>query len=228
MDFLENEEDQRPVQDEVAQVVPARSFPFLRLPREIRDFIYYFALIRPGTGPTIEPARICYMHQHASSRHVSTSYWGTEKSTRLFRVNHQIYSEASEIFFSTFPSHFPSTIDIGLVNRSLRDTLNVRAKKLIRRIGFTILIRSLQGPFTAQDDDNRQLNLLPNISHIEASVALIGHDVPKWQISKVVNRILRILGPLKDASELTFRGGFNVNKQRSRILEEVREALGCQ
>ena len=234
MDFFENEEDQRPAQEEVTQPLPSQPFPFLKLPREIRNSIYYYALVRPGTGPIFEPARICYMHHKASSRHSSTSYWGTENSTRLFRVNHQVYSEVSEIFYSTFPFHFPQTVDIAMIHNTIRDTLPLRARRLIRKIGFMILIRGIPGPFTAKDDDEQRLafeavvKLLPNIQRVELSVAFVGHDVPEWQASEVVNRVLKKLGPLKDMPGLTLRGRFNENHQRARIVREVSEALGCQ
>lgn len=206
--------------------VPTQPFPFLKLPRELRDFAYYHALLRPGTGPNVEPTRICYMHHKASSRHVSTSYWGTEKSTRLFRVNHQVYSEASEVFYSTFPFHFPSTIDTAMVNDTLK-ILNIRARGLVRKVGFMLLIRSIPSPYTPKDDDKNErafeavTRILPNITQVEATTAFIGHDVPEWQIMDVVKRILKILAPFKDIPSLTVRGAGIENNQRSRILKEV-------
>ncbi|KAL8908066.1 MAG: hypothetical protein Q9207_001045 [Kuettlingeria erythrocarpa] len=232
MDFVNNAEDPKPAPKAVVQPVPAQPFPFLKLPREIRDFIYYHALVRPGTDPDVEPARICYMHHKASSRHVSNSYWGTEKSTRLFRVNRQVYGEASEVFYSTFPFHFPSTVDRAMVNGTL-GVLNVRARRLVRRVGFMLLFRSIPSPFTAKDDSKNEgaieavTELLPNIKQVEATIAFIGHDVPDSQITEVVKRILKILAPLKDIPGLTIRGGGIENKQRSRILNDVREALTC-
>lgn len=234
MEFFDNEEDRRPVPEEVIQPVPSQPFPFLKLPREIRDSIYYHALVRPGTGPYVEPARICYMHHEASSPHISTSYWGTEKSTRLFRVNHQVYSEASELFYSTFPFHFPPTIDTALVHKTLRDTLPVRTRRLIREIGFMTHVSGIAGPFTAQDDDKQRLafeavaKLLPNIQRVELSLAIVGLDVPEWQVMEVVNRALQKLGPLKDMPGLTIRGGFGETDQRARIVRKVSEALGYQ
>lgn len=232
MDFLNNEEDPKPAPQAIGQPVPAEPFPFLKLPREIRDFIYYYALVRPGTGPDVEPARICYMHHKASSRHVSDSYWGTEKSTRLFRVNRQVYGEASEVFYSAFPVHFPSTVDRAMVNDTL-GVLNVGARRLVRRVGFMLLFRSIPSPFTAKDDSKNEraieavTKLLPNIKQVEATIAFIGHDVPDSQVMEVVKRILKILAPFKDSPGLTIRGGGIENNQRSRILNEVREALTC-
>lgn len=235
--FFEDEQDQGTAQEEVSQPVPTQPFPFLKLPREIRDSVYSYALMRPGTGPCAKPA-ICEI-EHKASRYVSRShwgrpYWGTEKSTRLFRVNHQVYSEASEIFYSTFPFHFPLTIDVALINDSLRATLNLRARTLIRKVGFFVSVRSIPGPYTAEDDAKQRLafeavvKLLPNIRQVEISLAVGGHDAPDGQVMQVVYRVLKTLGPLKDLPGLTVRGSFNENNQRTRIMEGVREALGCK
>lgn len=134
MDFFANEEDQRPAQEVDTQPLPSQPFPFLNLPREIRNSIYYYALTNPGKRPNFEPAHICYLDYKASTCNTSASYWGAEKSTRLFRVSHQIYSEAFEMFYSTFQFHFPKTINIALVHKTLRDTLPLRARGLIRNI----------------------------------------------------------------------------------------------
>ena len=97
---------------DVAPSVPSQPFPFLKLPREIRDLIYHYAPLR---GPTVTPIAISYMLWILSL----TVYWGTEKSTRLFRTNRQVSTESSEMFYSSFPFHFPQTVDIALVNATL-------------------------------------------------------------------------------------------------------------
>lgn len=233
MDFIENEEDRQPARAELTQPAPSHPFPLLQLPREIRDVIYYYALIRPGSGPYVDPARICYMHHSASSPHVSDSYWGTEKSTRLFRVSHQVCNEVTSVFYSTFPFHFPQTIKIAMVHATLRDTLPPRARNLITKVGFMILIRGIANRFHLERDETiRQalqaaVDLLPNVKRVELSLAIVGHDVPEWQITEVVNRAVREASPLKGLPGLSIRGGFNENNQRARIVREVREALGC-
>lgn len=234
MDFFEEEENQGPPQCEVTSPVPTRPFPFLKLPRELRNSIYSYAMVRPGTGPHVQPPAVCYMHHKAISRNVSTSYWGTAKSTRLFRVSHQVYEEATCLFYSTFSFHFPVTMDTALVNHTLGDTLNLNARRLIRKVGFRLSIRSVPHEFTAKHDKKPRLaleamvKLLPNIQHVEASVAFSGRDVPEWQLQEVVHRILGILTPVFENPGLVVRGGFNENLQRAQILEHVREHLGCQ
>ncbi len=234
MEFFDDEDDQRPVPEEIIQPVPTHPFPFLRLPREIRNLIYGHALVRPGVGHYVEPARTCFMHHKGGYPSSWTSYWGKEKSTRLFRVSHQVSSEATEIFYSTFPFHFPVTIDVALVHDTLRDTLPLRARRLIREIGFMILIRGIQHSFTAQDDEEPRLaieaavGLLPNIQRIEVTIACVGHDVPEYQVMEVVDRVLKELGPLRDMPGVIICEGSNDTKQRAHIINEVRKALGRQ
>lgn len=121
MQFIEDEEAlglPHPAEPDIAPSVPSRPFPFLKLPREIRDSIYYYALTRPDTGPSVTPRHICYI-QHRWSALSSPTYWGTEKSTRLFRVNRQVSDESLELFYSSFPFYFPQYVDLALVDATL-------------------------------------------------------------------------------------------------------------
>ena len=232
MQFIEDEEALSSAEPVAAPPVPSHPFPFLKLPREIRDSIYYYALTRPDTGPTVTPTRICYVH-HKASTPSSTAHWGTEKSTRLFRVNRQVSDEALEVFYSCFPFHFPQSVDVALVNATLRDTLSARTRSLINSIGFMIVLRITPGPFTYSDEEARRqaveavVKLLPNVRRFELTLAFVGLEVPDYQVKDVVNRAVRIAGPLRDIAGLVLRGASNENAQRTRIMKEVGEALGC-
>lgn len=97
-----------------------------------------------------------------------------------------------------------------------------------------ILIRSNPGTLTAKDDEEQRLAfeavvmLLLNIQRVGICVANVDHDVPERQVTEVVDRVLKRLGPLKDMPGLVLRGSCNENQQRAHILREVREAFGCQ
>jgi hypothetical protein len=210
-------------------------FPFLKLPREIRDSIYYYALLRPGLGPFSPPAHVCHIHSKVSGPR-STTYWGTEKSTRLFRVNRQVSSEASEIFYSSFQFHFLQSADVGLVNATLRDTLTPRARNLIRAVGFNITLRT-SFPTDPQSTEKRRqvltavVQLLPALeaerARVELCLSFLGIEVPEGEVRKIVDRAVWIASPLKDVKTLVLKGPENENAQRMRIAREVREALGC-
>jgi len=130
----------RSVSPNAATSVPSQPFPVLKLPREIRNSIYYHALLRPRNGPSVNPTYICYFHPKvpadSASKSCWTPYWGTKEFTRLVLVNRQISNEALELFYSAFPFHFPQSVDVALVNATLRDTLSPWARSLITRIGF--------------------------------------------------------------------------------------------
>lgn len=228
MDFFEDEESRRHHLDDATLLISAQSFPFLRLPRELRNLVYSHALVRPGSG-----AYVCYMHHKASSRHVSTSYWGTEKSTRLFRVNHQVYNEASEIFYSTFSFHFPPIMVTTTVNNTL-NVLNVRCRSLIRKIGFALPFRSVTSIITSKAGNRMAqafiaaAGLLPNLTQVEVNIALIGPYIPGYQTMEAVERILETLTPFKAIPILIICDGEDQTNQRSRILKGVREALTSQ
>jgi len=75
MEFIENEEALGlcPTEPDAASSVTSEPFPFLKLPREIRDSIYYYALLHPNTSPTVNPTDICFMRHQEPDRH-STAY----------------------------------------------------------------------------------------------------------------------------------------------------------
>ncbi|KAL8883256.1 MAG: hypothetical protein Q9192_007312 [Flavoplaca navasiana] len=233
MGFIEDEEDRRHHLDDATLSTSARSFPLLRLPRELRNLVYSHALVRPGSDAYVEPIRVCYMHHKASSRHGSTSYWGTEKSTRLFRVNHQIYNEASEIFYSTFSFNFPPTMVITMVNNTL-GVLTDRCRRLIRNIGFTLPFRSVTSRITSKAENRMAqtfvaaARLLPNVTQVEVSIALIGPYIPEHQTTEAVERILETMTPFKAIPVLIIRDGDDENNQHLRILKGIREALTSQ
>jgi hypothetical protein len=215
--------------------IPTPPFPFLKLPREIRDSIYYYALLRPDLGPFSPPAHVCHIHDKGSGPR-STTYWGTEKSTRLFRVNRRVSSEASEIFYSSFQFHFLQSADVGLVNATLRDTLTPRARSLIRAVGFNILLRT-SFPTDPQSTEKRRqvlaavVELLPALeaekARVELCLGFLGIEVPEGEERKIVDRAVWIAGPLKDVKALVLKGPENENAQRLRIVRDAREALGC-
>ncbi len=235
MEFIENEEALGlcPAEPDAASSVPSEPFPFLKLPREIRDSIYYYALLHPNTGPTVNPTDICFMRHQEPDRY-STAYWGTEKSTHLFRVNRQVSDEALEMFYSSFSFHFPNYVDVALVNATLRDTLSAGARSLISSIGLvtSLFLRRTPGPFAHSDDEKvRQafeavVKLLPNVRRVQLTLSLGGFKVPDYQVKEVVTRAMRKASPLRDIAGLVL-GGTTETAQRMRIMSEVREALGC-
>lgn len=235
MPFIEHQEALGlpcPADANVAPSIPFQPFPFLKLPREIRDSIYYYALIRPDTVRSAIPLHISSVQPRVSNPS-RTAYGGTEKSTRLFRVNHQVSDEALELFYSSFPLYLPHYLDVALVNATLRETLSARARSLIGSIGLIIILSCSSGPSTDSEEENlRQaleavVQLLPYVRRVELSVTFIGFAVPENEVKEVVTRAIRVASPLKDIALLVFRGVSIENAQQMRIIREVREALGC-
>ena len=212
--------------------IPSQPFPFLKLPREIRDSIYYYALLYNSTSPNV-PYH-CYFEPPVNPLVGSTRYWGTEKSTRLFRVNHQVSHEALELFFSTYFFCFPIRTTVSLVNATIRYTLTPRARSLIRNICFYMnLLCSHRDRFTAGGEEERRrgfeaaVKLLPNVKRVELTLYFIGHAVPDHQVKELVACALRTASPLRGFDGLILKGPINETAQRTRIWREVREALGC-
>jgi len=99
-----------------------------KLPREVRDLIYYHALLRPRNSPSVTATHICYFHTKvpadddsaSASKQYWTPYWRTREPIRLFLVNRQTSTEALELLYSTYRFHFSQSVDIALVDATRR------------------------------------------------------------------------------------------------------------
>lgn len=211
--------------------VPMTPFPLLQLPREIRDLIYYHAL----SGPEIVvfPDRSSQVATRLrSSEDLQKFCWGTENSTRLFRVNHQVFNEASQLFYSTFHFRFSYSFSVQSVNALFRDCLSVKTRNLISNICFPIVIWSTPGPFTFKDEEKRRqaiaaaIKFLPNLRRVALTVSLNG-DVSEGKVKGVVDRALKVASPLIKMPGLYILGGADETSQQAYIMEEMRRDLGC-
>lgn len=232
MEFIENEEAlgrHRFAEHLVVCPIPPHPFPFLKLPREVRDKIYYYALLEPDDHPTVSRLDVCEIYKTRFAP--STRYWGSEEATRLFRVCHQVSIEALEIFYSRFTFRFATLGDPTFVKATLQHTLTVWARSLLGRIEISINLRSNPGPFTLGDEEKWRQTIetirqsLPNIRRARVYVSVVGHDVPEHQVKSVVERALRMIHPLTDLTGVFLEGSSNETVQRTRIIRELHEAL---
>ena len=72
------------------------------------------------------------------------------------------------------------------------------------------------------------MDLLPNIKWVVLRLAFVGCDLPEHQIREIVARVLKIVSPLRGFAGMSLDYFHSEGAQRTRILGEVREALGCQ
>ncbi|MCJ1338398.1 hypothetical protein MMC09_003685 [Bachmanniomyces sp. S44760] len=222
--------------------IPSQSSLFFKLPREIRDPIYFYALQQPRNGASFTCPHICYVLPKMSTtpafRADRGSYYGTKDSTDLFLVSRLISEEAREVFYSTYRFHFPDSVDVALVNATLRDTLLPRSRSLITRIGFSFCLPSVPHPTTSftehlfhREEEARQavetvMNLLPNVKYVVLKFMFAGHEVPQRREKEAVARALKIASPLGGFANLSVEGA-SYSAQGARITRSVREALGC-
>ena len=247
----------------VSRPPSTRSFPFfLRLPREIRDLIYADALIHADpdvylTGRQVELVneRILYMHHPSWDRVDSMAYWGTGKSSRLFRVNRQFSAELREVFYSTFTLSFRlrcqyHTLDI--LDGVLRDRYHLdnmvdafkRAPSIwagnsISRMELKLLISCKPNPRRFGEPARRPesskvalalgaaMKWLPSLRHVDLILGLYGLPVYDEYVKEIVAYIVEILNPLRHGPNLVIQENKEGSCQGDRILKEVREALDC-
>lgn len=95
-------------------------------------------------------------------------------------------------------------------------------------------IRCQPGPFTVSDEEMRGraveavMGLLLNVKGVELTLCFVGLEVPEWQVKEIVGRALKIASPLRNMRGLVVRGAEDQNAQRTHILREIRQALGCR
>ena len=214
---------------------PSSSFPFLGLPAEIRDEVYYYALLCPFYQSL--PLDVCPIHHSAPASPSSRTYWGTERSTRLFRVSHQVSKEALRVFYSSFKFQFPQYSDLELIISALRDTLTYSCRAYIRAVKFFMIQRTTPGPIDQEGEEQWQqvfravVELLPCLregtAEVELIIGFLGADVPHDEVRKVVDRALRRTSPIRHIKGLRVRGSTHESAQRVQIVKNVREALNC-
>ncbi|KAL8830030.1 MAG: hypothetical protein Q9191_001669 [Dirinaria sp. TL-2023a] len=218
------------------------SFPFLKLPREVRYAIYRLVLTAAPFVSTLNLEKetpTWWMHHPAWDPDVSKTYLGSEKSTRLFRVNRQIAAEAMDVFYSSFIFNYslPLTYDSKRTASLFRRILSMRVRSLIKKLVLEPTIFMNLNPkkhSTNLVEREKQcivevLHWLPNVTHVELDFWLHRAPAAKHDASAIVAQVVEIMMPLRKVPTLIIRSFWRTPKsddQVTRILTGVREALG--
>lgn len=220
---------------DIAAPIPTKPFPFLQLPREIRDLICYFALTRPLTPLTISPENIyCYSGSDVCIGKNQAPLWDKAKPYRLFRVNRQFGAEALEVLYSKFPIQFTHPLQTPLINIALRDNISLKHKSLVKSVGFTIGVTTIENSwYIHQGEEIRHevedvLKWLPNLRRVDLAFKLDSRVPRESEVKNVVDRLVQILSPLRNVAGVTLHRGSSARiDQLLHIVMEVRKALGC-
>ncbi len=216
----------------IAAPVSTEPFPFLQLPREIRDLIYYFALTRLISPLTIPPENIyCYPSDVRIEKN-SMLLWDKARPHHLFRVSHQICAEALEIFYSKFPMQFTHSLATPFINVTLWDNMSLENRSLVKSVGFTIIVTITKSHWYISQEMQIRKEVedvhkwLPNIRRVDLAFGIESRPPRESQVKDVVDRLVQIVSPLQDVASLTLhRGGSASASQLMRIVVEVHEAL---
>ena len=87
---------------------------------------------------------------------------------------------------------------------------------------------SLRSEEQARQAIEAVVELLPNLKRVVLTLTFAGLEVPEDQVKDVVARALKLVSPLRGFAGLSLEGAEYDTAQRTRIMREVREALGCQ
>lgn len=218
----------------LATTVSTKPFPFLKLPHEVRDMVYTFALISPisfDTGPVLfDPlTHIWYMHYPTWPHQASRSYLGTEQSTRLFRVNRQVSAEAVKVFYSTFTlilrfSYYHHEVRIA---HAFNEISSIGARSLIGKVELTIGVDDKK-PLVYNYAMEALMELLPNVRRLELIPILYGLPLSESRALAMVENLLDLMRSPKAAMpEIVVRVPPGATSLWIRIVEKLREGLDC-
>ncbi|KAF2491920.1 hypothetical protein BU16DRAFT_98141 [Lophium mytilinum] len=147
--------------------VPLRS-RFLELPTELRLRIYFFSFVDPDIGRRpkyIQRSEVAILSDEFLRNR--PGFWGTEKMTRILRVNKQIHDEALEVLYKEFSFWLGPLSDfVPTTYRSSRrpvytpdDMLSAKPLSLVRHIEITLFLRLQQFyTYSGVPTDPTQLN----------------------------------------------------------------------
>ena len=199
--------------------LPLQSFRFLDLPRELRDQIYHLALLR-HVGPELPrtPADVISRWDDPRVNHACSkpgrnwffyrkkgkiywrAYWGTERATRLFRVNRQVSEESLQLFYSRFRFQVEfCPRQKGLFHKVLCDTLPSSSVALIKNIQFTL------GFYIPWDPESNFLTCRYTDSELETMIDEVTCLLPRFKEGQgrtfINTNIILLSGPLGPTAE---------------------------
>ena len=225
-----------------ATPIQPSSFPFLRLPRELRDNIYYYAMLCPlSLQDHLDnefPADVCEVV--TSQLIYDGSYWGREESTRLFRVNRQVCVEALVAFYSSFIFCFPPWTNTGSIDVCHRKALTPWSRSLTRNVSLRMEIYIPTADQDLRAEHNRWthllpalMQLLPSLNKEKASIELslgfyMWHFDPSATMEaaeETVDRVVDYAKPLIGLKGLTVKCHYASRCQTEKIMGQIREIL---
>lgn len=191
------------------------SSSFLKLPLELRQEIYHCALAKPrdtnsGINTQYE-ANIVW-----KSSKLRTTYWGTERMTRLLRVSRLIHDEVSQVLYSRCSFNWPQQADAALIHTVL-DPLLPAARNYIRRIGFCIVL-STRSEFNMDMIELTKAasglitDMLPNLRSVAISVNIVPFPIDSGALlqtaeaEKIVEAGMTMLTSFRKIDKLTVVG----------------------
>ena len=211
-------------------------YSFLKLPLELRNLVYHYALIHPDGTRDGQANDNCYFYPSRLSRYDITQYWGTEASTRLFRVNRQISTEAIHLLYTTFIFNFiPYLFNEGVSALDARLCwLGAEKRHLIRKVAFVMMyhVDCTSDNISVEIFWRRWIETvmrhLPNMERVRFYIDFTGHNFNDSDIEQVVSRIMRRASPLQGIPcHLTLVCNGEKTKPLGRIMMNLAERLGA-
>lgn len=206
---------------------------FFSLPLELRIQIYYYALLHPREGTPISPDNIHVICRKGNRYDYGwrSDWWGSERMTRLLRVNAQIYYEATEVLYTRFTFLFNCHMSTV---RTFLDPFSPRVCSLVRWLSLllTLDMRSLD---LAQDrgkklyDGNPFAVLalrLPDLRGVNLLVSFVGDHPSDTLRDYLVEQALNYARPFRRVPSLVLENDDEVGwPHRAEVVQRCRERI---
>lgn len=203
---------------------------FFFLPLELRVQIYYYALLHPQEGAAISPDNVHVKCRKGNLHDYGwrSDWWGTERMSRLLRVNPQIYYEATEVFYTRFAFLF--NCNLGEV-QSFLQPLSPRVCRLIRwlRLLVTLDMRSFdlaKGAALNSSAFALLTQALPALRSVSLHIAFVGEHATDALRDYMVEQALNFAWPFRGVPLLVLESDDEVRwPRRAEIVQKCRERI---
>lgn len=205
----------------------AATSPFLALPLEIRRTIYYYALLpSPEYRQVLRPLRAKWPN----------SWWGTEKMSRILRVNKQLHWETEEILYSSFEFSFLDTTPYIL--QGFLEVLSPRARSLMRHVSWSITMNGrIRDSILQVHIQNWKACFevmckeIPSLNKIALQIRFLGGLATSNMRATFVGSIMDLVSVFdnrKGVFLVSYDGASPVDKQGAEIVDDCRNIIAQQ
>ncbi len=205
---------------------------FFRLPLELRQEIYFYALqLDPAVRdmhPEIGPA-VVYVDGYRTSVSEEWIYWGTERMTRLLRANRQIYHEATPVLYTRFTFAFTMPVLI----RSFFEVVPRNSCAQIRcvSVSYIVDLRFLEPNIFSINKDGGRFDMfkllldLPSLKRVTLALHFVSAELDRVVRDFAVDRLVECIDHFHRIDAAVIMSYFLPSLQCAQVIRAVMDKI---